>query len=836
MANSSADWTDRIIAAVQSESTLNVNGGLADAELSTSSKSDWSESAIVPATAIRDALLSTELPLKPFGLVLQGAWIDGELDLTRTMSPIRLVLQRCRLPEGISATEYRGRSVGLHQCTTGGIDFNGAILEGILSFRLTQVNGTLSAIDSDISRRLVLQGAAIDGLGKEALVLDGASIGGDAFLHELRATGETRALGLKVAGQLIISRATLSNPGADALCLDQAQIGSASFLDELHAEGAVRARGIGVAGQLSLREATLENDSGDALNFDGARIQGAALFNGLHAVGEVRALNAHFESQVSFRDAVLKNLGGDALSLDGTILRGSLFMDRIETAGTIRAPRSTIEGELSLVDSNLANPGGDALNIDAAKIEGDAFLNRLKATGAIRASDLSLSGQFSAVQAVANDLGGVALNLDRASIEGGAFLDELTATGEVRALSAKVGAQLSFNEATFSNTDRPALNFDGAYIDGGAFFSGISVEGEIRALHTTITKQFVLNDATLHNPGEHALSLDGASIGGDAFLDNISVNGTARAPRITITGELLLNDVKLHSPDGLALNLEGSRISAVRLTPTSIAGYVQIGAAEIGELVLESSRDAPVPLVFRVNAPNLTTKWLVLGGRLAGARWNLARASIDRLELREPSGVTLAGVEGWRVGSVHGALQHERRVARNLLDTVPRESNRQFASGPWREFADAIERGGRSDIARGVRVAAAHRGALAGARWSVGFRLLYGALVGYGYRPWYTVIWLAGLYLFVLCVLHLLNPQLIPQDGAASAIANGAEYRDYLFALDLSLPIAATGQSTLWMLTGPTWMLILFAAVKAVSWALVALLLGGITGILQKSH
>ena len=95
-----------------------------------------------------------------------------------------------------------------------------------------------------------MRGATLTNEGGDALSLEGASIGGGAFLTMgSLPPGEVRALGATITGTLTMCGATLTNEGGDALVLDRASIDGGAFLDDgFTATGEVRALGATIAG------------------------------------------------------------------------------------------------------------------------------------------------------------------------------------------------------------------------------------------------------------------------------------------------------------------------------------------------------------------------------------------------------------------------------------------------------------------------------------------------------------------------------------------------------------------------------------------------------------
>jgi hypothetical protein len=458
----------------------------------------WPAGRQVPAAAIRTALLHLQRhpdSADPSGLRLAGADILGRLDLDHMQPPCLLRLDRCRLAEGLT----------LEQTRIPGLALGGSRLHGHKDLPALQGSGATIAGDLRLSR------ATLTNERGPALTLDGARIGGNAFLDEgFTATGEVRALGATITGHLPLSGATLTHEGGPALVLDGASIGGSAFLDQgFTATGEVRALGATITGQLSLRRATLTNDGRPALVLDLASIGGSAFLDqGFTATGEVRAPGATVTGQLNLRGATLTHEGGDALNLDGASIGNDALLEGLTATGEVSALGATITGDLRLSGATLTNEHGDALNLDGASIGNDALLEGLTATGEVSALGASITGQLSLRKATLTNERGPALDLDGASI-GGAYLGQgftdtgelggFTATGEVRALGATITGQLNLDGATLTNPGGDVLNLEAAQVRELRLRGVAKVEGRVSLADCQIAI-LTLDAATEHPP------------------------------------------------------------------------------------------------------------------------------------------------------------------------------------------------------------------------------------------------------------------------------------------------------------------------------------------------
>jgi hypothetical protein len=292
-----------------------------------------------------------------------------------------------------------------------------------------------------------------------------------------------------------------------------------------------------------------------------------------------------------------------------------------------------------------------------------------------------------------------------------------------------------------------------------------------------------------------------------------------------------------------------------------------LAAAHIGILLMEEQKEATGLINFR----SATIDNLVVDYQLA----NRTRPILP----------PLSTAHGWVIGAVHGFLRTDRYGARAWLDTVPNryrrrienpgqslsdedtqslvETRKAFESQPWREFAKVYEHTGRPEDARWLRWQASRKITKFSPWFSKPFRWVYGGLVGYGYYPLLTIIWIMGLFLLVglaslanqdsfVPVKALSSPSgsstatlstQVPDQRAtmqskpvATLPSDYPRFDPWLVAVDSAIPAAQTGQADFWRPTDSPALTYLLVIVKVSAWILAALLLAGATGFLRKDN
>lgn len=127
--------------------------------------------------------------------------------------------------------------------------------------------GQTSLIGAEIAGDLNFMGAELNtGSATQALVAEGASIGGALILTNLRAGGEVNLRTIRVGQRVLLMGAWLDNPGNTACRLSRAQIAADVFCDEMTAQGSIRLAGATIGGEFDLKQSRIRNATGTALD------------------------------------------------------------------------------------------------------------------------------------------------------------------------------------------------------------------------------------------------------------------------------------------------------------------------------------------------------------------------------------------------------------------------------------------------------------------------------------------------------------------------------------------------------------------------------------------
>ena len=329
---------------------------------------------------------------------IRGARVTGEVDLSHAEVPLALYFDRCLFEGNLILELVRARTLQLEACVLASLKATGALFEGLLRIRRSDVQGAISLIDATVSQSVVLSGSTIAGDRGCALSADRLTVGGNVFLNRVSgrgnraidadafvAAGEVRLLGARIDGQLNCTGGRVANPEGQALNAGSAQIGGSVYLrDKFHASGEVGLLGARIKGRLDCSRGRFENPDKIALTASSADIgHSVFLTDKFHATGQVRMLSARIGGRLNCSGGRFENCGKTALSASSTNVTQSVFLNNgFHATGTVRLAGVRIGGRLNCCGACIENPSKTALDLQEARMS--ALL--------LRGPDLRLAG------------------------------------------------------------------------------------------------------------------------------------------------------------------------------------------------------------------------------------------------------------------------------------------------------------------------------------------------------------------------------------------------------------------------------------------------------------
>lgn len=467
------------------------------------------------------------------------------------------------------------------------------------------------------------------------------------------------------------------------------------------------------------------------------RLDGILSFWSSIVDGILRLDQAKVTGQISLKDADIGATGifVDAVPAFGISVEGGVELAGMTARGVVSLQFARITGSVDLSRAHIINPGSSAFSADSAEIGGRLDCAAMVADGEVALRNARISASASFDGARLSNPGGVAVNLDRAGI-GVCHGARLNCTGRFSFMGAHIASGLDLSRARIdAGPGERAVAGDGAVVDGMLALSDLRAQGELSLRSIRVGRALIMIGAELENNGHIACRMSGADIAGDAVFLRASVAGELRITGGRIAGRLNLEQVRIVNDGGPAISARALQAGQLSFAPAEpLKGIVDLSHARI-----EVYRDDP-------------------------ASWP-AELSID--------------------GMTYQALE-PRLPARERLRWLARDPNGP-QSQPYEQLAAHYVQIGQPEQARTVwyiREREQRRTAAPLVRfWGV----VQDVVLGYGYRPWRAVAWLALLLVIGSVTFDVHQPPPI-QPGVAPP------FNPVIYTLDLLLPLVDLGQ------------------------------------------
>jgi hypothetical protein len=294
-----------------------------EAALGTEVPDQGTEANGVRASLVRFLVLGgdDDTPVHEKGVHIEGAFIDGNLDLDGGQLVGNLALGKCNLAGTINLRGAQTRTVNLEGSRCGGIVADGVNIAGNLFLRMAfRATGPVRLLGATVAGSINCAGGRFEGrdVSGNALLCDRAKVGGNIVLADgFVALGSVRVVGATVSGSLDCDGGQFegSDNDGDTLVCDRAQISNNAFLrNGFVSTGTVRLVGTVINGSVfcqggrfgalvGAEERPLPEDM--ALNLTGATVGGTLWLTGTPL--------AAFHGGVNLTDAKIHRLA-DAVS------------------------------------------------------------------------------------------------------------------------------------------------------------------------------------------------------------------------------------------------------------------------------------------------------------------------------------------------------------------------------------------------------------------------------------------------------------------------------------------------------------------------------------------
>ncbi|MFN7009672.1 MAG: hypothetical protein ACK4PN_06540 [Allorhizobium sp.] len=414
------------------------------------------------------------------GVLLQGAWIEGELDLSFAEAKGAVSLGQCGFGAALTARQTRFDFLQFDGSSLPALDAEGAFIKGDVVLDDLKSTGKVSFSGADVGGQLSCVGAELNGGEGIALNVQGASVKGDVVLDELKSTREVSLLGAEIGGQLSCVGAELNGGEGTALNAQAATIRGGVFLRGLRSTGQVSFSGAEIGVQLLCEGAELNGREGDALIAQGATIRGDVILAKLKSTGAVLISGADIGGQLSCVGGELNGGEQIALNAQGASVKGDVVLDELKSAGGVLFSGAEVGGQLSCDGAELDGGERQALNAQDATIKGGVFFRGLTSAGEVSFQGARIACAFTFEGAKLDGKEGTALNAGGAMLKGFVVLDRMTSTGEVSFMGAEIDGQISCHGVQLNGGKKAALNAQRMIVKGSLFWRGLkSVVGEV---------------------------------------------------------------------------------------------------------------------------------------------------------------------------------------------------------------------------------------------------------------------------------------------------------------------------------------------------------------------
>ncbi|WP_157984653.1 hypothetical protein [Lentzea terrae] len=637
----------------------------------------------------------------------------------------------------------------------------------------------------------------------------------------------------KIAG-LYLVECTL--PGLRAA---QVQVSSSLSLRHCTVSGRIDLMGAHVTGQLVLRGSHVDGRGGEAVKADGLHVdQDLICSDGFSTDGLTRMIGAVIGGQFICDGATFRNPGEKTtLELNGLIVKEHVFWrEGFTVHGRVSLRGAQIEGTLDCHRAHFVNPGELALEAVGMHVHQVVkFSSGCKVDGEINLTGCRVGGWVDFTGGEFVNEGRKAVDLARASIaQNLIFQAGAVVKGKVLLAGADVGGSLWAQGGRFENETDTAIDATGMHVHRDVLLSektlgsvadtdGFLARGRVVLSDVRVGGNLDCTGGRFTNPQRDAMIARGLTVTRDALLRNGFV----------AEGRVDLGDAKVGGSldfTGARLGERGEALRCDRVTVDQSVSFVKVRAegsvhmcnAKIGADVsfagaaLMSSKTA-LELKGSVVGSTLRLKF---AERPAGAL-NFCRLRVATVVDKQSDWPDDAKLSNF----VYGALREGSTHVSKRIAWLQR--HHEYVPQVYRQLASAYRAAGLHHEAAKVLIAGEdkRRRERTGLPGRV-HRTLWWILkptVGYGYRPFWVLGWLAGLVVVGGVVFHVL--------GTGSFISTRnevpvARFDPWLYTIDLLLPVVSLKHSDLWVPLGlAKWWSLFFTLV---GWVLAICLVTGV--------
>jgi len=475
---------------------------------------------------------------------------------------------------------------------------------------------------------------------------------------------------------------------------------------------------------------------------------------------------------------------------------------------------------------------------------------------------------------------------DGVDVAGNVLLNQgFHSKGQVLLRDAKIGGNLRTEDARFEyeqgdeshSSSENSLGCDRIRVNGSIWLSkpghGSTFSGEVGLASAFVGSNLECDDSKFENPGQTAFRADHITVVGSVFLrKQFSSRGAVRL----LNAQMGVLDCSEGTFEGYDKTAQGNDKAALCAECATISGYavfdravircgtVQLRAVTAGDMTFRETEVTSVDLRYATIRRELRLKKIV---NPQHSCWDLRKASADSVDddgksWPNPGNLLLDGFTYERFGSVISDYQDDSATCPTDLKARLNWLKRDTFNPPWayNELASAYSRAGETLNSRETHFhleVLLHRRRIKEARcvamkvaawvWSQCLKVT----IGYGYRLWLSLCWLALLCAVgweISCWGHS-SKLIVPtdKDAYAYSLQHGdvpdyyPRFRALRFTIEQTFPAINLGMSGSWSADGvplnsecpgfATGIRAWFLLQRVLGWLLSIFFIAGITGL-----
>lgn len=709
--------------------------------------------------------------------------------------------------------------------------------------------GTLRLTSATIGGILLLDTAEIINDSGPALSADRLSVGGSVYCRSkfnASGTGENgsiRLVGAQLGHQIIFQDATVVNTSGAAIIATKINLLRSDFLIQDSAltsikglDGCLILKGASLGADFRILSTEIKNDKGPAISADGINISRNLVIDnrcsieGQNAQGSLLIMDSKIGSNALFSCKFVENTIGPSLQSEGINVSGSLVCKKPFKAmgsgeeGTLKFTGARIDGKADFAGASIINSSGPALLADGIRIGsgmnlgGGFFAKGEGPLGTINIESAQIGAHLSLDNATLNNCSGPSFLGDNLSVTNDLlFKSEFCAVcssedGAIRLTNSTVGGRVKFAVGTIRNNSGPAIFADRLEVKNSVEVKGKYIghgeKGTIRFFGSSIQGRFDFLDAQVNNRDGSAFIGDRISVGGSFNFDKLcrfsgaGEDGTLHLPQAVINGEFSISASLLSNTSGPILNANS----------ITVFNYLSIDG--------------------KIKCAKLFDRAAIL----------LLNARVGVLHLSKSLINSDSGTITWEIDGATFGIESTSEIV-NLLQILQHHTIR-YAAQPYQHLAKLAREAGHDGEAREVQRAQRQDQLLRGSPgnsdriWGFITRIT----VGYGYRPWYSLVWLISVFfVFWILLVTVFPAGLKPVDPTSFSESrlscNANEY--FRFAVDTVIPLISTGVVQDCNINSGTKfgdiLSVIIVFTKMISWSLVTLFAAGFTKIVRRN-